>query len=716
MVSFASKIFKREWIITLFVLSIFISILYYKVLQNPNHFLVASGDGMKNYYTFMYHVKHDSSFMTFEGMNYPFGENIIFTDNQPLISNTTKIFAKIFPEILCYLPAIHNLTLLFGIVFGGLGLFCCFRYLKIEFYFALLCALGLIALNPQTARFSAHFSMFYPVLPWIFYLWMLFWEGKRPILISSVLGLIITLSGLLHMYYFITGSILTCLSIFIYYFNKGYRGKFLEIIKVSFLQVILPFILLTFLSSYFNHSSDRPNDPWGFFTYHSSWEGLFFSYKLPLFEFVNNNITKVRMLDGEGKNYIGLASVLIILYGFYQIIFKYKSFIAYINGNNLVKYFTWIFVLTSLISFGYPFTISGFEWLLDYTGPFKQFRSIGRVGWVSFYAINFLSIPLIYHWLKDKKIQPLLLYTIPMIVLCEGIMYSSKKEFYQTNLESYQCSTKLNLPLNGQEYQATIADPYFHIGSECFSWSDQSENINQTFKIGYNLALPSMGVNMSRTSFHQALLLNELVTLPTKVPEIINIIKTKSSKPLLVIESKLNINDQRSKLSHWTKNAPVVFENEEFKLRKLDLNVFEQVVKKYNDSISQLKIVPPTIYKKLKFEKIKGATGWGYESYPVFDSIVPARYVISYEMECPDATYVLSVTEAWQYNKIHEQLEYTGEGNRFNYKKINGNKILFEIPVNMKSETDKIAIKISKFNQKEKQILRIENAHIRSEF
>ncbi|MBP6237655.1 MAG: hypothetical protein KA270_09975 [Saprospiraceae bacterium] len=533
---------------------------------------------------------------------------------------------------------------------------------------------------------------------------------------STIIGLVITLSGLLHMYYFITGSILTCLSIFIYYVNNRYKGRLMEIIKVSVLQVILPFIILNFLSSYFNHSSDRPNDPWGFFYYHSTWEGLFFSYKLPLFEFVNNNITKVRWLDNEGKNYIGLASVLVILFGFYQIIFNFKTFIAYINRSNLVKYFTWIFLLTSLISFGYPFTISGFEWLLDYTGPFKQFRSIGRVGWISFYAINFLSIPLLYHWLKEKKIQPLLLYTIPLIILSEGILFSSKKEFSQTNLDAYQCSTNLNLPLDGTEYQATLPDPYFHIGSECFSWWDQAENINQTFKIGYNLNLPSMGVNMSRTSFQQALLLNELVNLPAKVPEIINIIKAKSPKPLLLIESKMNINDHRSKLSHWTKNAPIVYENDEFRLRKLELSLFDQEVKKFNDSINQLVIVPPTFHRELNFKKVKGSSGWGYESYSLFDSIVPGRYIISYEMECPNATYVLSTTEAWQYNKTHGQLEYTGEGNRFNYKKINGNKILFEIPVNMKSETDKLAIKISKFNEKEKQILKIENAHIRSEF
>ncbi len=714
MVNFDNKVQKKEWIWVLLITTIFICLLYHKVIKEPNQFLVPNGDGMKNYYTFMYHIKYDSSLMTFEGMNYPFGENIIFTDNQPLLSNTTKIISTILPFFQCYLPAVHNLSLILGIIFGGLGLFLCFRYLKVDFYFSVICTLGIIALNPQAARINAHFAMFYPIIPWIFYLWLHFWEGNKNLLISALIGLVITLSGLLHMYYFITGSILTCLSIFLYYIFKSPNGKWLEMIKVTLLQVIIPFTILTFLSSFFNHSSDRPTEPWGFFLFHSTWEGLFFSYKLPLFEFVNNNITKVRILDGEGKNYIGIAAVLVSLFGILQLFFNFKKFKIFIGSANITSYLLGIFILSALISFGYPFTISGLEWLLDYTGPFKQFRSIGRVGWVSFYAINLISVPLIYHWLKNKNVHQLYFYTIPFIILLEGVLFSNKRESYQTNLEAYQCATKQDLPINANDYQATLPDPYFHIGSESFSWWDQAENVNQTFKLGYTLHLPTMGVNMSRTSFKQSLLLNELIDQPTKVPEIIEIIRKKSTKPILVIESKLQINDSRAKLTHWTKYAPIVFENDEFLLRRLELEMFEQVVKIYNDSIRQMVTVPPPFKKNLEFTKIKGSNGWGYESSIQFDSIISGKYIISYTMECPNPTFVLSTTEAYQFDNIHGTLDYVGEGNRFNYKKIEGQKLLFETPVNLKSNVAKLVVKVSKFNQKEKDILQISNAHIRT--
>src|SRR6187551_3104025 len=44
-----------------------------------------SGDGLKNYYTLDYYVHHDKGWH-FSGMNYPYGENIIYTDNQPVLA------------------------------------------------------------------------------------------------------------------------------------------------------------------------------------------------------------------------------------------------------------------------------------------------------------------------------------------------------------------------------------------------------------------------------------------------------------------------------------------------------------------------------------------------------------------------------------------------------------------------------------------------------
>jgi len=49
-------------------------------------------DGAKNYYTVAYHIEHDSSYTWFNGMNYPYGEHAVYTDNQPLVSNARSSF------------------------------------------------------------------------------------------------------------------------------------------------------------------------------------------------------------------------------------------------------------------------------------------------------------------------------------------------------------------------------------------------------------------------------------------------------------------------------------------------------------------------------------------------------------------------------------------------------------------------------------------------
>ena len=56
-------------------------------LQDPNAFLFGeSPDGFKNYMTTTWHVRHDSSYVHYGGMNYPYGEHVLFTDNQPILS------------------------------------------------------------------------------------------------------------------------------------------------------------------------------------------------------------------------------------------------------------------------------------------------------------------------------------------------------------------------------------------------------------------------------------------------------------------------------------------------------------------------------------------------------------------------------------------------------------------------------------------------------
>src|ERR1041384_1921736 len=54
------------------------------------------GDGIKNEFTYLYQVLYGKGYW-FEGMNYPFGEHIVYTDGQPLLSITLAWLRPLVP-------------------------------------------------------------------------------------------------------------------------------------------------------------------------------------------------------------------------------------------------------------------------------------------------------------------------------------------------------------------------------------------------------------------------------------------------------------------------------------------------------------------------------------------------------------------------------------------------------------------------------------------
>ncbi len=57
---------------------------YGNVMMNLNSIVFSgSGDGLINYYTYLYHAKYDQNFWDFTGMNSPFHEHIVYTDPHP---------------------------------------------------------------------------------------------------------------------------------------------------------------------------------------------------------------------------------------------------------------------------------------------------------------------------------------------------------------------------------------------------------------------------------------------------------------------------------------------------------------------------------------------------------------------------------------------------------------------------------------------------------
>ncbi|RMG79706.1 MAG: hypothetical protein D6707_07650, partial [Bacteroidetes bacterium] len=138
----------------------FLLLFYFDILQAPNDYLFAdSGDGIKNYYTYAYHIKNDSSYVYFEGMNYPYGELHVFTDGNPFLANFVKILQEFFPQISRYSIGIYNSFMLWSFCVAAIFLYLILFEFMRDVVWSVAGALAIMVLSPQIMRAGGHFSL-----------------------------------------------------------------------------------------------------------------------------------------------------------------------------------------------------------------------------------------------------------------------------------------------------------------------------------------------------------------------------------------------------------------------------------------------------------------------------------------------------------------------------------------------------------------------------
>lgn len=676
---------------------------FFPFFREPARLLPSAGDGMKNYFTYLYHIKFDKELWRFDGMNYPFGENVVFTDNQPILSALVKIFYRLWPVGDATLIAIHNWTIFLGLILGGLGIFICLRYRNVPFVFSLLISVGLMFLQPQIARFFSHFSLVYPFLPWIFYFWLRLINGEGTDWSSVWIGLLTIFAGLIHLYHFLAIAVFCLLAITYFCFFSTRISDWLTGLKMAVIQVFVPLAVLLAMSNRIYPVPDRPAETWGFFSYTANVLSYFFSFRLPLYRFIDSNFTPVLTpTHPEAFNYIGIVAVVFLLgllvAAIKGLLFSKKLILP---RDKTDRFLIWVFITTVLVSFGLPFTITGLEWLLDYAGPYKQFRSIGRIGWVSFYAINLMAWPWMMDWL-GKVADPFRanVYRVFLVVilLIEGLMMIPDMNNPPQLLDAYSARIP-EIPVNTSDYQALLPDPYLHVGSECFGWPDMGGNQDQNFILGYKLGLPSLGVVMSRTGLSQSLLSNELMCKPYKVPDIINLLKARDPRPLLVMRTKLNMHNKDVSLDHWTRDAPVVFENDQFALKRLELSAFDTVVARFN---AMQRAIPEVARRAVSPEFRQAPNGhyWAFETEIPIDTSMAGEANLTFTAECRINSDVNSIIDLRQTDRDGKELKSDSHRANYYYDKIDGNRMFVSIPVPVFKETNKLWIRVSKYSQK----------------
>ena len=243
---------------TLFAIGATTLLLSYMV-TDPGHVIIQlGGDCGKNYYTYLYHAIYGNG-VWFEGMNYPYGEHIIYADGQPMLSSLINHFKPVPVRVAL---AIMNLAIAFSYVLAIVFTYKILKRFGVKPFIAILFACLINLLAPQVMRLRAHFALAYICpIPMLFY-WTLFFHATRhwkyPVYIF-IMGFIM---AFIHLY---IGAIIF---VWIAFYALGYlllikapvRERMKHVAPILISAVSL-FLLIKICIAFTDPVSDRPTFP-----------------------------------------------------------------------------------------------------------------------------------------------------------------------------------------------------------------------------------------------------------------------------------------------------------------------------------------------------------------------------------------------------------------------------------------------------------------------
>lgn len=409
-----NKINFKAWLLITVIFAIAITTLALSyIVTAPWHEMPELGaDGGKNIFTFLYEVLYGKG-LWFNGMNYPYGEHIVYTDAQPLLSVP-----------LSYLKNRVTLETALTIMWWSivlsyiLAIVYCFKILiqfKVKPPLA-LCFAGLIILfSPQLFRISGHYALSYTCfLPMLFYWTIQYYSTNRwkyPVFIF-MMGCITTF---LHPYFAAVSLVwVGCYSAgYLIYKRDSILKRFFHVLPLL-LSVCIVFLIFGIFMKITDPVTDRPATPFGILNNCSHIKEVISSVYSPFWNYIyKKHIFTHISLGGEGYTYVGLTVIIAVCLSFVK---GFLNTMKLIGVPHLKRYATldaqcesiiseqgfqpiWLFIafVALLFSMGVPF-IWHLEWLLNYASPLKQFRTLGRFSWIFYYIITIYGSVVICNW------------------------------------------------------------------------------------------------------------------------------------------------------------------------------------------------------------------------------------------------------------------------------------------------------------------------------
>lgn len=707
------------------------------------------GDGMQSYINMEYHIRYDTSFMHCLSMNYPFGEHVFFTNNQPPLSNSLKYLSRIFPSLPNYTLGILNAIMLGSLLLAPVFLYLILTGLGTGTIFSSMASLGIAYLSPQIDRLGGHFNLSYVcLLPLAIWLMILFF--KKPGWGLSVAICILVFAGaLIHFYFYGFFAVL------LLFFYLAYAGKWTALFGKSrlgwihlVLQLVLPFVVLQ-LFYISDQVTDRPGYPWGFLYYRAYPQSILLPLGKPYGQFLHSFV-KTNHINWEGFAYIGtmaLAGFAVLLVRGVRRLLSGNRTAAFIpTDNRQLNILFWASVAALLYSFGLPF-ILGLEWLVDLIGPVRQMRGIARFSWIFFYVINVLTAYMIWQYLKKTcfSTRSMVVALLALAILGYDSWHNVRgRGNWLMNFNEALTDRELKEPENQwirrldlSRYQSLIPIPYFHVGSENIWMEEDCGILTQSFIAAKQSGLPTMGVMLSRTSISQTL--HNLALMYGAPARSVDMAAFPNQKPFLILAARCDkltwFEQELIRHSHWVDSSGVfdLYEAPFALFTNISDSLSKQALKKYAEAGAapgnSLRITPNSQPIFISFDSLKNETalagngcfeGRAGDYLLLFDGAVAGA----------DSAHPLRVS-LWlnHLNKdryarslmILTELDSTGRAIREEihqvfrfFEQISGNWALVEIPYTLSENGNRLAVRLRN-PMLRKQILQADNLLIRHE-
>ncbi len=471
---------------------------------------VSSGDGLKNYFTLAYYVRYDKGAL-FTGMNYPYGEMVTYTDNQPLLGWILKWLSS-FTDAANHVIGIQNILLIISPIVGAVFLSLVMRRYQISPLFRIFGAVLIAYLSPQMFRMIGHYGLAYSwLIPLIWYMVLRFEESvKRQFIWSIIILLFTCLMSFVHPYNGVVAALFAGSYGFVKWIADKNWKRFL-LMSISAFTGILVFLLIAKMLDGFE---GRPKFPWGVYFFNADLEGMFapsFGPLKPFFVEVFNTSGEIQF---EKRMYLGIAVIIVLLSALFRLVTQIPKWIKRkrFPGTSVpIKLIWWQCAILFFIASSGAHKL-GLDALSQIFPPIAQFRGLARLGWPLYYLIAVYAVYWLQLWYRLHRIKNLKrtasfgLILLGIIWLFDVYQYNKMiyKEIYISNdlldpkrnpsqefFETHQ--------LSNDDFQAIWLFPIFLNGSEKIDKDKGFWNMRDAMQISFHTGIPIINIMMSRT-------------------------------------------------------------------------------------------------------------------------------------------------------------------------------------------------------------------------